>query len=122
MALARSFAAFVLLGMLGPNLAQQAQINDPDFLARVESPAFTTRHPRVGIDEAHRNFHTRDGRYQPFAALMTADGFVVSAAPPFDGDSLKSVDILVIANAMGDTSNGVATPAFTADECDAVRD
>jgi hypothetical protein len=122
MALAQSFAAFVLLAMLGSGLAQQAQVNDPDFSARVESPAFTTRHPRVGMDEAHRNFHTRDGRYKPFAALMTADGFMVSAAPPFDGASLKSVDILVIANAMGDTSKGVATPAFTADECDAVRE
>lgn len=122
MRLARSLAAFVLLGTVASALAQQAQINDPDFSARVESPAFTTQHPRVGIDEAHRNFHTREGRYQPFAALMTADGFVVSAAPRFDADSLKRVDILVIANAMGDTSNGVATPAFTAGECDAVRD
>jgi hypothetical protein len=119
----------VLLLAASVGLAQQ-QVNDPDLTAQVEHPAFTKKHPRIGIDEAHRNFHTRDGRYKPFAALMESDGFVVSGAPHFDARSLKSVDILVIANAMGEyldsttgaVRNGAMGPAFTLAECDAVRD
>jgi hypothetical protein len=121
--------AVALLLVAGAGLAQQ-QVNDPDFTGRVENPAFLKRHPRVGIDEAHRNFHTRDGRYKPFAELMEADGFVVSAAPPFDARSLKGVDILVIANTMGEfldrttgaVRKGAMGPAFTMAECDTVRD
>jgi len=119
---------FALLIAIGIALAQQ-QINDPDFSARVEHPAFTKKHPRVGIDEAHRNFHTRDGRYKPFAALMESDGYVVSAAPRFEAGSLKSVDILVIANAAGTLPDsataprkGAMGPAFTPQECDTIRD
>jgi hypothetical protein len=108
----------------------QQQVNDPDFAPRVDHPAFTKTHPRIGIDEGHRNFHTRDGRYKPFAELLEADGYVVSAAPRFDGNALKGVDILVVANAMGDflDSSGGAVrkgqmgPAFTPAECDSVRD
>ena len=118
----------VALLLVGPGLAQQ--VNDPDFTGRVENPAFLKTHPRVGIDAAHRNFHTRDGGYKPFADLMKADGFVVSAAPRFDARSLKSIDILVIANAMGEfldsttgaVRKGAMGPAFTKAECDAVRD
>jgi hypothetical protein len=60
-------------------------------------------------------------RYKPFASLMGSDGFVVSAAPHFDARSLQDMDILVIANAMGeflDSSKGAVRkgamgPAFT---------
>jgi hypothetical protein len=100
---------FALLIASGLGLAQQ-QVNDPDFSARVEHPAFTKEHPRVGIDEAHRNFHTRDGRYKPFAALMESDGYLVSAAPHLAPASLKDVDILVIANAMGKFMDSATTP------------
>jgi len=38
------------------------QHSDPDFDARVPSPAYPSdasiRHPKVLMDEAHRNFHT----------------------------------------------------------------
>lgn len=125
--LIKPLAVAILTATMG--LVQQ-QVNDPDFVARVEYPAFTTKHPRIGIDEAHRNFHTRNGRYQPFAALMESDGYVVSAAPSFSARSLGSVDILVIANAMGeflDSANGAVRkgamgPAFTMVECDAIQD
>lgn len=100
----KPLTAVVLLSGASAGLAQQ-QINDPDFVPKVERPAFTKKHPHVAIDEAHRNFHTRDGRYKPFAALMQSDGFIVSAAPPFNVRSLQGIDILVIANAMGDFLN-----------------
>ena len=73
-----AFALSLLLAA-GAAIAQQ-QVNDPDFSPRVESPAISKKHRRIAIDEAHRNFHTRDGRYKPFAALMESDGFEVSAA------------------------------------------
>jgi len=55
------------------------QVADPNFDMRVADPAFKISHPRVGIDESHKNSHTKDGRYQPFAALMRSEGFTVSA-------------------------------------------
>src|ERR1700687_2853175 len=121
--MAKPIKSLVLLVLCaaGPGVTEQ-QVNDPDYSTRVEHPAFTKRHPRVGIDEAHRNFHTRDGRYKPFAALMESDGYVVSAAPRFDTGLLKGLDILVIANALGEVRDGSMGPAFTPLECDAVRD
>jgi hypothetical protein len=113
------YFVLALLWAAIPGLAQQ--VNDPDFSTSVEHPAFTKRHPRVGIDEAHRNFHTRDGRYKPFAMLLESDGYLVSAAPRFDAESLKNVDILVIANAMGEAKDGAIGAAFTSAECDAIR-
>lgn len=98
------------------------QVADPNFNTRVASPAFTRTHPRVGIDESHKNFHTKDGRYKPFAALMASDGFSVAAAPRFTATALKSVDVLVIANALGNEDWDKPKPAFSAAECDAVSD
>ncbi len=98
------------------------QVADPNFDTRVANPTFTSAHPRVGIDQSHKNFHTKDGRYKPFAALMTSDGFTIAAAPKFTPNALKGIDILVIANALGDEDWNKPKPAFRADECDAVRD
>ncbi|MEO7649586.1 MAG: hypothetical protein ABIZ80_03905 [Bryobacteraceae bacterium] len=63
------------------------QMSDPNFDTSVTDPAFTS-------------FHTKDGRYTPFAALMASDGFNVAAAPKFTPDALKAFDFLVIANAL----------------------
>ncbi len=98
------------------------QVADPNFDTRVVDPAFTNAHPRVGIDQSHKNFHTKDGRYKPFAALMASDGFRVGAAPKFTPNALKAIDILVVANALGNEDWNQPKPAFTAAECDAVRD
>ncbi len=98
------------------------QVADLNFDTRVADPAFTSAHPRIGIDESHKNFHTKDGRYKPFAALMASDGFTVAAAPKFTPDALKAIDILVIANALGNEDWNKPEPAFSAAECDGVRD
>jgi hypothetical protein len=98
------------------------QVADPNFNTSVADPAFSSAHPRVGIDESHKNFHTKDGRYKPFAALMASDGFTVAAAPKFTPDALKAIDILVIANALGNEDWNKPEPAFSAAECDDVRD
>lgn len=109
-------------GALLAATAYGQQVADPNFDPRVANPAFTTTHPRVGIDELHKNFHTKDGRYKPFAALLASDGFRVAAAPKFTPGALKSIDILVIANALGNEDWNTPEPAFSAAECDAVRD
>ena len=109
-------AAFIAATAYGQQMA------DPNFDTRVGNPAFTNAHPRIGIDESHKNFHTKDGRYKPFAALMASDGFIVGAAPKFTPGGLKAIDILVIANALGDEDWDKPKPAFNATECDAVRD
>jgi hypothetical protein len=104
------------------------QRSDPNFDARVARPAYpqAARHPRVLFDEAHHNFHTASGRYEPFAKLMTNDGYlVIPNQQKFSREGLRKGDILEIANALGASNMGAAgaaNPAFTDAECDAVRD
>lgn len=102
------------------------QIPDPTFDPKVERPAFTKKHPRVIFDEAHNNFHTSGGRYKAFADLITADGYsVMPGKEKFTKQLLKGADVLVISNALGaaDFDSAEAnSPAFTEEECDAVRD
>lgn len=81
----------------------------------------------IAIDEGHGNFHTKDGRYRPFAMLLEADGYNVdSHSAQFTDDSLSDVDILVISNALhpdNATNWELPTPsAFTESEIDAVED
>jgi hypothetical protein len=53
------------------------------------------------IDEGHNNFHTREGRYKPFAQLLTSDGYRVrSLTGKISAASLGPADVLVIANAL----------------------
>jgi len=111
---------------LASTVAYSQQVADPNFDATVTRPAFTAKHPKVLFDEAHNNFHTASGRYQPFASLITNDGFTVTPnTTKFDKKSLAGYDILLIANALGAARQNLpdaGNPAFTDDECDAVRD
>ncbi|MEK6643093.1 MAG: hypothetical protein AABZ08_04235 [Planctomycetota bacterium] len=118
-----SFALLVCL-LCSPALAQQRA--DPDYKPVASDPAYKTTHPRVLFDEAHHNFHTASGRYKPFAELITSDGCVITPnKQEFSSGTLKGFNILIIANALGDERMGTAraeAPAFTEEECDAVRD
>lgn len=81
--------------------ANSQQAPDPDFYFTNDIPAFDDEQgPTVCIDEAHKNFHTAEGRYLSFANLLRADGFRVD---PFDqhfsAESLGACEILVVANA-----------------------
>src|SRR6185369_12894903 len=95
---------------------------------RVAKPAYAqSKGPRVAIDEAHFNFHTLSGRYQPFAELLRRDGYPVEAsAAPFAEASLRGIRILVIANALGERNKDEENwslprqSAFTATEIAAV--
>jgi hypothetical protein len=78
------------------------------------------------FDEAHFNFHKSVGTYKAFVDLITNDGYRVTAnQQKFSRESLRSYDILVVAGAMGakEPSDPKASQsAFTAQECDAVKD
>lgn len=122
-------AGLVLVGLLAAGVAfvgwydHVGQRPDPDFDPRVRAPAYpprAERHPAVAIDGGHRNFHTADGRYKPFAELLRSDGYVVSSLQQaFMAEALRAVDVLVIANAMG-PGDHEGRPAFTPEEDAAV--
>lgn len=108
-----------LLSLAAPAAAQQ--VVDPDFRPQVERPAYAVDGPVVVIDGAHHNFHTVDGQYAPFAALLRADGYQVrGGAEPFTAEGLAGIDVLVIANA-GAVGADHDAPIFTEAETAAVE-
>jgi hypothetical protein len=112
---------------MGTWIASAQQVADLKYKPPIPRPAYEAGGgPRVAIDEAHHNFHTADGRYKPFAELLRRDGYRVDALRQlFSAESLKSVDILVIANALHARNARNWSPphpsAFTAEEIDTVR-
>ena len=92
----------VLALAASPALAQQVPDDKADV--SVAAPAWPKdAGPVLAIDAAHRNFHTIDGRYAPFAALARNDGFrVVGNDASFTAESLAKIQLLVMANAAQD--------------------
>lgn len=122
-ALLKSLLSITTILLLSVSLYSQ-QMADPGFDASVDRPAYTRKHPKVVIDEAHSNFHTTAGRYKPFADLLRSDGYnVVPGTEKFQKESLKGIDVLVIANAAAaNATNERSEAAFSEQECDVVRD
>lgn len=119
----RHILALAAAGWLAAAPAWAQQGPDTAWTPTVAHPAYTANGPRVGIDEAHLNFHTSTGNYRPFAALLGLDGYRVAASTaPFTRTSLAAFDVLVIANARGGTGPDALSPAFTAEERAAVRE
>lgn len=117
----------LLLSASLPCVAQQ--VADRAFVPKVSPPAFAeAKGPAVCLDEAHHNFHTLDGRFHAFGALLRRDGYVVTPnRVAFDAKGLSACAVLVIANAQpGDADwNDYPTPtpsAFAPGEIAAVRD
>jgi uncharacterized protein (DUF2249 family) len=108
--------------------ASAQQVSDTAFAPPIPNPMYkAAQGPVVLLDEAHFNFHTADGRYQPFAALLRRDGYDVRPSKlTFSAASLKDAKILVIANALAERNKEewtLPTPsAFTDDEIRAVHD
>lgn len=104
------------------------QVADTDFRPPIRQPsAAAGRGPVVLLDEAHTNFHTIDGRYAAFVALLRRDGFVVRPnRAKFERRTLDSARVLVIANALASRNDGnwvLPNPsAFDSTEISAVRD
>ena len=125
------YAAVALLLLGGWQAIAQTgdtqQIADPNFTPTVRGRAYSQTHPVVVVDEAHANFHTIGGRYKPFADVLRADGYLVTAGTQaFTKASLGTALVLVVSNAIGSgfTQSNASNPpsAFTDAECDAVRD
>ena len=112
------------MGGLGTTtVTAQDQRADPGFDTKVAAPAYTSRHPAVLFDEAHRNFHTAGGLYKPFADLIGHDGYrVESNKKPLARELLGGYEILIIANAEGAKEERPRTrpaPAKAVDVADA---
>ncbi|GHC10578.1 DUF4350 domain-containing protein [Thermomonas carbonis] len=124
----KRLACFALLLFASlPCLAQQ--VGDREFAPKVSPSAFAEgKGPVVCLDEAHHNFHTLDGRFHAFGALLRRDGYVVQPnRSVFDATSLSACAVLVIANAQPSDANWndypTPTPsAFAPAEIAAVRE
>lgn len=120
--------ALALVLLAACQVAHAQQVEDLEYKPPVPRPAYVTdRGPRVGIDEAHHNFHTVNGRYRPFAALLRLDGYRVRAFTSRAlRDALSEVDVLVIANPLNERNVrdwSLPTPsAFTPVEVTALRE
>lgn len=121
----RSILVFIGFVCMAKSAVAQ-QVADTLFNPAITNPAYAQHAgPVVFIDEAHTNFHTRAGRFGPFARLLEKDGYTVRAsAEPFTEALLAGAQVLVIANALHPDHaarwNLPALPAFTAAEVAAV--
>lgn len=103
------------------------QVPDTAYNPPIEDPAYPRNGgPVVMIDQAHFNYHTMKGRYQPFAELLRRDGYVVKPGrSKFTKKSLSGVQILVISNALAERNVddwSLPTPsAFSKNEIRVVR-
>ncbi len=121
-------AGFILALVLTALNLQAQQVGDPEFDPTLQSPVYEKgTGPALFIDEAHNNFHTLNGRYQPFAKLLQKDGYNLEVfAEEFSETGLENAKILVIANALHESNIEdwiLPNPsAFTKDEIAAVVD
>ncbi|OGU36896.1 MAG: hypothetical protein A2068_09135 [Ignavibacteria bacterium GWB2_35_6b] len=113
---------FFIVLFLSFKIIYSQQIGDPDFNPQINNPAYQKNSGSIiFIDEFHNNFHTKDGRYKPFAELLEKDGYIVkSVNQKFTKEVLSSIKILVISNPLNeinDTNWTLPTPsAFSKEE------
>lgn len=117
-----------LILLIAVGITNAQQIGDPDFNPPIFNPAYPIGEgSKIYIDAAHNNFHTMDGRYKPFAELLSRDGYTVKTfTDTFSQKTLEDVDILVISNALNIRNAEdwtLPTPsAFTNDEINNIVD
>jgi hypothetical protein len=102
------------------------QQGDPEFDARIATPAYATNHPRVYFDE-----DWSQGLYQPFLDLIRNDGYlVVRRKGRLTREALTGFDVLVLTIAMGfqegvktlpGLSHNLKGNAFSPEECLVVK-
>jgi len=115
----------MLLFSLSSAVGQQRP--DTTFDLHISPPAFSPgTGPIIAIDGGHGNFHQVDNRFSPFARVLRADGYRVTAHKgPFLAEALEKYDVLVIANPLHPDNQGnwqLPTPsAFTDQEIKLVR-
>src|SRR5262245_30515330 len=102
---------------VGAAAVSAQQVVDPDFQPVLDHAEYERESgPVVMVDEAHHNYHTAFGQYEPFARVLRLDGFRVQPfTAKFSARSLRQGDILVIANAVSEaTSKNWSAPATSA--------
>ncbi|MDE0770353.1 MAG: hypothetical protein OSB19_18405, partial [Opitutaceae bacterium] len=68
----------LISAILGGCLCSAQQRADLEFEPPIMSQAYAeNKGPIVGIDEAHENYHTANGRYSAFAKLLRRDGYQI---------------------------------------------
>lgn len=100
---------FTLLFLLTAacNISHAQQVPDTTYSANIPQPKYKQgKGPVVCIDQAHYNFHTRQGGFIAFSKLLQQDGYKVNALSSLvaSPEVLAQCKILVIANAL-DSSN-----------------
>jgi len=115
-----SLLACAALAFAAPHFAEPGA--DAAYHPRVRAPRLAPARPVVWFDHGHHNVHSLDGRYRAFGELLRADGCRVrQVSGAFDAAQLRDAAVLVVVNARGAKPHPEG-PAFTARECDAVRD
>ena len=96
-----AYAGVVFFLIPGPSPQSQQQ-SDRVFEPIVNDPVYELGNgPLILIDEGHNNFHTKNGRYQPFARVLEADGYRVDRQiNDLTEESLSTASVLVISNAL----------------------
>lgn len=113
--------------LTGIGSASAQQVADTAYHPLIADKAYLRESgPAVCIDEGHNNFHTKDGRYRVFANVLEDDGYVVNShSGGFTPESLADCEILVISNAMHESTLGnwilPTASAFTGDEIETVE-
>jgi hypothetical protein len=120
-------AAVLAVTLGGRAAAAQVAVADPATDLTVARPAYPREMgPIVGVDAAHNNYHTIDGRYGPFASVLRNDGYrVVSVRTRVDRGALRGLSVLVVANPLAASNiknwNPPNPSAFDDAEIEAIR-
>jgi hypothetical protein len=118
----RLFSLIACLSLTAAVNLYGQQVSDTSYNPAIRNPAYASgKGPVVYVDEGHNNFHTKDGRYLPFARLLERDGYKVEGYKgTFEADRLQQCRILVISNALNELNTEkwyLPTPsAFTPQE------
>lgn len=119
-------AVSLALTVIAPPVAAQAVANNETDVS-VEHPAYGIgAGPVVALDAGHNNYHTLDGRYAPFGAVLKNNGFrVVPLGGRFDPGALANINVLVISNPLAPSNVetwSLPTPsAFDSAEIETVK-
>jgi len=83
--------------------AKQIPSDPPPIKVVIDAPKYARdTGPRIGIDEAHHNFHSlKEARTAPFVDALKQEGYRVSAlSASITKDALVDFDVVVIINAL----------------------
>ena len=91
------FKTLLLIAFFIVDTGFTQQRADDVIIPKIENPRFKEgKGARILIDQSHNNFHQLNGRFKPFADLMTNDGYQLDSIN--DIKKLLKNDVLVISN------------------------